>query len=447
MANQQPLKLEELVDFVLKHCVHNPISESESQNDSDEHLVDVKTTNNQLALNDKSENKIKSRFIELFGKYAVDINCSSVLITLPTIDVNVSLCASILSCILDNFDNLNKDDQSICITKFFAKILSEVKKRNGLNKYITPTLLWDKKELVADISDFKMSPNVVAYVMTYLNINIFIISANDILLYCMGKLYNIYKPNIVLFFDGTSYQTLSYKQNKIWNYKDDEPLKNFIKSNQPKIHIYQQNKNNAQLEFKIGDDNDIELIWANEGEQKKDNTETDQHIEQSSEKSVTKPSEKKIIPMDDKEIKQKVEPQKQEKSTKKHVKEEIKNIKHEHVQPETTEQVLDAVFYKKEKKVVHPPPSEMDDDSSDSDNSDESGESSESSDEKTKKPTSSKHETKKVKDKELTSEKLEKMTCIKLRQLAALHGIKLMTKQDGKAKQKTKQELIKELLN
>lgn len=444
MANQQLLKLEELVDFVLKHCVQNPISESDSQIEFDNNTID----NNQLKAIDKNESKTKSRFVELFGKYAADINCSSVLVTLPTIDVNVSLCASILSCILDNFDNLNKDDQSICITKFFAKILSEVKKRNGLNKYITPTLLWDKKELVADISDFKMSPNVVAYVMTYLNINIFIVSANDILLYCMGKLYNTYKPNIVLFFDGTSYQTLSYKLNKLWNY-NDEPLKYFIKTNQPKIHIYQQNKNNAQLEFKIGDDNDIELIWANESEQKKDNVDTEPHtephVEQASEKSIQKPLEKKDVILDSKSLKPKSEiskdTQKPVKSvqSKKLKEEETKTVKKVDSQPETTEQVLDAVFYKKEKKNSKPPqPSEMD-------ASDESDKSSD--DEKPKKPSSSKPETnKKTKDAELTLEKLEKMTCIKLRQFAALRGIKLMVKQDGKAKQKTKQELINELL-
>lgn len=391
MANQQQLKLEELVDFVLKHCIQHPISESDTQIEFDNNSIDQKDIN-QFKINDKNENKIKSRFVELFGKYAVNINCSNVLVTLPTIDVNISLCASILSCILDNFDNLNKDDQSICITKFFAKILGEVKKRNGLNKYITPTLLWDKKELVADISDFKMSPNVVAYVMTYLNINIFIVSTNDILLYCIGKLYNTYKPNIVLFFDGTTYQPLSYKLNKLWNYNDVEPLKYFIKNNQPKIHIYQQNKNNAQIEFKIGDDNDIELIWANEGEQKKDNVNTELHIKPN---SII--SDKKII--------------------------KSKIVKKVDTQPETTEQVLDAVFYKTEKKNSKPQPSDMD-----------------MSDEKSNKSQPD------TKDSELTAEKLEKMSGNKLRQFAALRGIKLMIKQDGKAKQKTNKELIHELL-
>lgn len=452
------LKIADLIEFVLAHCV--PKGEQkmqiESSQDSDsisEEQVDI---------------KMKTFLNNLFGKYANDVTCQDVIDAIPEVNVNISLCSSMLACILENYETIDKNEQSVCVTKFFAKILGEVKKRNGLNKYITPTLLWDKKEMVSDLGDYKMSQNVVAYIMTYLNVNIFIVSHDEILLYCMGKLFNKYKQNILIYYDGLCYKPLVFKQSKIWLYGDDEPLKYFIKNNQQKIRIYQQNKNDVQFEFKIGNDNDVEHIWVNETEQKEKDaaalgeskSQHDDKIEEkitesekkgTEKKSDSKISEKKDIPKkneheekekekekgitkkskkdikSDSDVKLKdeiicVKPVKKDKKEKVTEKEKEKTTDH----PETTEQVLDAVFYKSDKlkkKDEVTTASDMD--------------------------ISAKQklsEKKSKKSDEYSKDTLTAMKCAELRQLAIKKGIKLMANVNGKGKQKTKQELIDELL-
>lgn len=97
---------------------------------------------------------------------------------------NISYYSSILTCILEYFDKLDKNDQTICIKQFNAKLLTEVRKKKGLEHYTTTTLVWDKKDLVKNLTDFNIISNIIAFTCVYFNINIFVISERDILLFC-----------------------------------------------------------------------------------------------------------------------------------------------------------------------------------------------------------------------------------------------------------------------
>ena len=159
-----------------------------------------------------------------------------------------------------------------------------------------------------------------------------------------------------------------------------------------------QDKNSSNIDFKFGDDNDIAIIWSND--------EIDAE-------NKTPASDKKPISCEKQESKQKVKEQ------------------------ETTEQVLDAVFYKETMKQIE--------EKGELDTIDEYDG---VSDEKPKKISCDKKTTQsdEAKHGKYTEEKLTKMTCLKLRQIAIEYNIKLMTTQNGKSKQKTKHELIEEIL-
>jgi len=380
MTSEPQLKINELIEFVMKNCVPKTPN-----------VISSHSTESFLVESETIDTKKTKYFNTLFGKFSKDVKCLDVIENIQITENNISFCASFLTCILEDFQNLSKDDKTICISKFFAKILSEIKKRNGLNKYITPTLIWDKKELVSNLTDLKITNNIIAYITTYLNVNLFVVSYNEIVLYCMGKNFNIYKQNIILFKEDQNYKPLVVDDKKIWLYSD-EIMTYFIQTHQNKINIYQQNKSVLPIEFKIGNDNDIELMWTNE-------TET---------KSITE-EEKKSVKI---------------------------TIKKEN--PETTEQILDAVLVKDTKKKNIIPQSEMKMDFEDCDSETISGNSSD--DEKEDIQQEKPNQTIKY-----TKEALTKLKCTELKQLANDNKISLTMKVNGKTKQKLKQDLIDEL--
>lgn len=252
----QPLKLDDLINFITRNFADKTPQLSETVS-VQEQKISEKNPQNQ-------------RLDNLFGQFSSDIKCVDVINALNNSEQNISFCSAFLTCVLEKYDTLNSDDQNICITKFFDKILCEVKKRNGLNKYVTPTLVWDKKELVHNLMEMKIVQNIIAYIVVFMNVNLFVISDDDITLFCMGKNYNIFKQNILLFFDGANYKPIFYQKEKVWYYKDKSPLKYFINQNRENIQLYQQNKNLVSIEFKIGYDGDVEFIWETKEDKKED---------------------------------------------------------------------------------------------------------------------------------------------------------------------------------
>lgn len=472
----QPLKIEELIDFITQHYPKNMSTVSDVSLHSEQHNILM-----------EQETPINKRFNELFGEYSSHIECIETIETVNDTFENISLCSAFLSCVLDNFDSLEKNDKSICVTKFFAKILSEVKKRDGLNKYITPTFVWDKKELVNALTNYKMIPNVFAYVITYMNINAFIISDESILLYCMSKLFNTFKQTIMIFYDGKNYKPLSYNGNKIWKFANDEPLKYLVEKFHDSITVYQQNKSDIPIEFKVGYDKDVEFVWTNntttttqqvQTEENKINGE-DVSKEDKEDKEDNGGNDVVILPtVKQEEIPDVSEKEESSDSDNDHednhdnkkeskIAEETKvivKLPKKQSRPETTEQVLDAVFYKNPHSSHHDE-TEMDNKQSEtkmgkstkisivkedlkassSHNKKKQEKSDDESDDETDNDSSSENDSDSENDK-LTEKELNKLKCSELHTVAKNHGIKLTIKHDGKMKPKTKKELITELL-
>lgn len=198
-----------------------------------------------------------------------DVKYSSVISSIPDTQNNISLCASLLSCFVEQFDAMDKNDKTIYVAKFFVKLLSEVRKRDGINNYITPTLTWDKKELVKELESYHMNANIIAYIAVYFNINIFVITPEDITLHCMGKVFNIYKASIFILHCNDNCMPITFNNKKILYYQQDKLLQDFIKQYDATIHLYQQNKSTEQLKLKLGYDNDIEIVWITVDEKMK----------------------------------------------------------------------------------------------------------------------------------------------------------------------------------
>lgn len=413
----EQLTIDDIIEYVEKNC----IKRVNTSGISDHSLEDEKIL----------MSPFKKLISKLFGNAFNDITVCDTIEILPENRENISLCSSLMYCIIDKFNTLEKNDQIICINKFFSKFLSEIRRREGLNRYITPTFIWDKKELTKAFSECQMTNNAFAYIVTYININVFIISKEKIHLFCMGKTFNIYKSNVMIYYDGNNYKPLTYKNLKLWTY-DETPLKFMINNATSYITLYQQNKNELQNEFKIGYDGDIEFLWIENNINKKiekQNKSDKQEIEELSDKqeieelsnkqeikinsdkktsdkktsnkktsnkkiSDKKTSDKKIL---DKKISDK-------KTLDKKISDKKISIKKQTI-PETTEQVLDAVFIKPDcTKII-------------------------------------KNESHKYNENDLN-----KMKCVELHKIATDNNIKLTTKNNGKTKNRTKKELITEIL-
>lgn len=244
---EQHIALEELIAYIKSHCIKSVSTQlSETQQ---EPLTPTMTY----------EQEIINHY---FGD-DTNIKYCKVIDTIPDTQNNISWCSSILSCILENFDQFDNNDKIICITKFFSKLLMEIRKRNGLNRFITPTLMWDKKELCKNLNSYNFSQDIVAYIATYMNINIFIISSEEIIVYCIGRLFNTHKQSIVILQNDNVYSPLSCNNKRIWTYQNNDTFQKLLSNNSKHIHIYQQNKTTQPLEIKLGYDNDIELVWTN----------------------------------------------------------------------------------------------------------------------------------------------------------------------------------------
>lgn len=386
----EQLKLNELIDYVMNNCVvNNCITNT---NNTKPQLNIVRKYDREQPIVQKIQEQYTYRIKELFGTHSDKIILGNTmkLLQINNEQINISACSSILSCIYENFDTLTCDDQKIYIKKFFEKLLGEAKRRTGLSNFSSPIVSWNKKEIVADITQLKMTQSVIAYIAAYMNINIIVISIDGVTMFCSGVSFNIFKHNIILYNDKANYQPLYYDTRKIWFFSDNEPLKYMCEHHNDKIKLYHQKTElkdeEMQTKFVIGADGDVETIWNRELD--KCNAIINKYSHNTNTENTNVPQK---------------------------VSENPDNIS---VQ-DTTEQVLNAVFSKKCMTTIDSQPSDM---ASEQNNLEKQNEN-------------------------ISEKELIKMTCAELRVLAAQKHIKLSEKRDGKTKQKTKQELINELCN
>lgn len=408
------ITLEQLVSYVKKNCLKTQSNSVSDENS--EHQVDAKN------LIPQEHAHGSSIFECFFGDFATKIVSSNVITNISDSQNDISMCSAILSSLLENFDTLDTDDKIVCVTKFFSKMLNEVKKRHSLSKYASQIHEWNKKELTGLLSTFNPTPCVIAFIATYMNINIFVIGQQHIILYCTGKQFNMYKQSIFIHNDGLINHLLTYDSQKIWRYKSNQAFKYFIETCADKIEIYNSqdisakvgtaNKEPHPLKFTIGDDNDVEIIWT--------------VVEKEIQKALEVANQANIY------AKEHSTTHKEPDIISDHVETHQKSsdgIAQQTDFPETTEQVMHDVLVKSEfladptesQKVASPI-------KSDDSNNDVKSE---------------KHKKKKY---IYTKDKLIDLKCTELKQLATKNDIKLSMKVDGKTKSKTKSDIIDDLL-
>lgn len=169
---------------------------------------------------------------------------------------NISLFSSVLSCLLDRFNDMQTCDQHIYITRFVDKMMIEVRKKDGLQRFLTDKFLFHKKDLLYELKNYEQSNNVISFIATYFGINIFIINDTMIDAFYTGYNFNKYKCNIILIKHIDNFLPLSYNNKKIWIFSDP-PFDDLINVYKKYIKIYFQPGSTIVNHFVIDDDHDI----------------------------------------------------------------------------------------------------------------------------------------------------------------------------------------------
>lgn len=403
---QPQITLQELIAYIKENCIHGSLSES---------------------VHSEIEEKVKKPPFEiLFGVHCKNVEAIEMITHIPDCNNDISMFASLLHCLHEGYGyenvaftqtlkanstfigKMDDADKSIAISKFFAKWRSEVRKRFNLAKYTTPLHVWEKKELLNDLDNYNITPKIIAFIATYMNVNIFVINDQQIDLYCTNKTINKFKENLLIMHDNDTYRPLEYNKSTEWLFDVNPAFEHFITSQIAKIRIYQSNQDAQKIDVKIAYDSDIHIIWsALEGEIKalreqqakyKNATGNSMHEQKTSDAPVSKV--KQPVPQDDD-------------------------------RPDTTEQVMQEVMSKDiDVKDNRSGKHRIETD-------DEISSSEKSIDSNSKSPK---------KDTVYTKSELSAMTCKELKVIAKKRNIKTSTKIDGVSKPLNKKELIDKLV-
>jgi len=183
-----------------------------------------------------------------------------------------AFCYSLIS----KYQLLNIKQQEEYLEKIFiTQILKDLRKKNGINKYITPTCALDKSIITSGFRQKKINDNHIKFLSIFFNINIFIIKKNVntaltntqedyiSILYTRNEYFNEFKHSIIIFNDEVNnlYYPLSINNKFIFIRNQDDIFKNYLEIN--KIFTEQQNKDNPYKSLSMGYDNDIENIEEN----------------------------------------------------------------------------------------------------------------------------------------------------------------------------------------
>jgi hypothetical protein len=170
--------------------------------------------------------------------------------------IDASLCASIVISLMPQFETLNHNDSDIQLSRFFDKITTEAKRRIGLSRYATELVNWNKKQLLADLNERRMTDAVVSYVAAYLNINVIIIDHTNVTVHMTHEIFNPHKAILVIFKDNV-YSPIWHKVHgqRLWSYEHDV-IRQLLA--QP-VRIFGKAINEI---VKIGHDNDLNVIMS-----------------------------------------------------------------------------------------------------------------------------------------------------------------------------------------
>ena len=192
-------------------------------------------------------------------------------------DKELTLLNALSYCLISNYKLLTEEQKKEYIEKqFITQIIRDLKKRKGIDKYITPTCALDKSAISKDFKYKKFNDSHIKFLSIFFNINIFVIKENVntaktgtneqyiTVLYTRNKTFNIFKHSIILFFDKNNqlYYPLSINNQTIFIYTKDELFKKYLDNNV----IFVEQYNDKELIYDTLSkkyDEDIENIEEN----------------------------------------------------------------------------------------------------------------------------------------------------------------------------------------
>jgi len=201
---------------------------------------------------------LENEFNEILNKYSLNllrygtINNAKVI---NDIEYNISLYFSLLLGIFDDFKSLPKDQQILCIKKFVEKILLDISAQDLFKKFNYELYDWKKSELVDEVKKYNFGKRIIKFLADYLHLNIWIFNyeTDEInLSYCNNKI-NKFRDNIILFYDKGIYEIISYNDKFILN-SDSDII----------IYLYQNINNIGALQFDFKNDIDITLQFGSD---------------------------------------------------------------------------------------------------------------------------------------------------------------------------------------
>ena len=199
---------------------------------------------------------LENEFNEILNKYSLNLLRYGTINNakvINDIEFNISLYFSLLLGIYDEFKSLPRDQQILCIKKFVEKLLLDISAQDLFKKFNYESYDWKKSELVDEIKKYNFGKRIIKFLSDYLHLNIWILNyeTDEINLAYCNNKINKFRDNIILFYDKGYYEIVSFNNTFVLN-----PDSEFI------IYLYQNINNIYALQFDFKNDIDITLQFG-----------------------------------------------------------------------------------------------------------------------------------------------------------------------------------------
>lgn len=245
MLSQKKVTVQKLLNYVNKILI-----EIEHEND----LIRNKIDESKMELEKEIKNTIDlsnqiKKIMDPFLKDIFTMNFKNKYKKKNQQEFNLTLIESILQLLLaDSFGKDEDDDKKYSlIMKLREKLVLYISNEKNFRNY--QIYNWNKKESIDSIVQFKNNKYLIKIIADYFNINIFILNLNEDKIFVMTEpdYYDIFRENIVLCYNYGLFEPLFYKNEGIFNYKNDL-IKKLVNVEKNYLNIFKINFSSNEAE-------------------------------------------------------------------------------------------------------------------------------------------------------------------------------------------------------
>ena len=134
---------------------------------------------------------------------------------------NISLYYSILSNMVNNFNQLPKDDQFNYIKKLRDKLILFLTSGDNFNQFNYHKLGWVRKDILNSMAQFQLNKLILKIMADYLHINIIMLNVIEDLIYIVSETdsYDMFRRNVILVYNTDEYfEPLTYSDTFLLDY-------------------------------------------------------------------------------------------------------------------------------------------------------------------------------------------------------------------------------------